>query len=335
MLMARERGLGGLEMVRGPAAPATASQARLLVVILNYNGIGDTLACLASLRHQTFVPSVLVIDNASRDDDLSPIASGFPDVEVIRLDRNLGWAGGNNVGLRLGLERGFQNICLLNNDTVLAPDAMAELLAAAEAVRSTMGAPGLLHPMIHDFDNASRAQLDPGPEPATPEPAARVLAARHDVVEFDWAYGACLLIPAALARRIGLLDERFFLQLEEQDYFHRAAAAGMRSYCARRSRVLHKESISFGGRVTPAKTYYQVRNTLLLSEKHHSMTAAWAALRRLVWALRHQASAARPRAASGFGFARWMLSADPLARAARHGVRDYLLRRFGQRRIAS
>jgi hypothetical protein len=64
------------------------------------------------------------------------------------------------------------------------------------------------------------------------------------------------------------------------------------------------------------------------------MAVAWAALRRLVWALRHQASAAWPCAASGFGFARWMLSADPLARAAREGVRDYFLRRFGQRRAA-
>ena len=322
-------GVGGLDMVRGPASSAIAAPARLLVVVLNYNGIADTLACLASLRAQTVPASVLVIDNASRADDFSPIAADFPDVEIVRLDQNLGWAGGNNVGLRLGLARGFDQICLLNNDTVLAPDALAELLAAADAV----GAPCLLHPTIHDFADSSHPQLDPGPVPANPAPAARALAARHEVVEIDWAYGACLLVPAALARR-ELLDERFFLQLEEQDYFHRAAKLGMRSYCARRARVLHKESVSFGGRTTPSKTYYQVRNTLLLAEKHHSPAAAWTGLRRLLWALRHQASAVQPRAASGLGFARFMLSADPLARAARQGVRDYFLRRFGQRRVA-
>jgi hypothetical protein len=85
MLMAREHGLGGLYMVRDPAAPATPFQARLLVVILNYNGIVDTLACLASLRAQTVAHSTMVIDNASRDDDLSPIASRFPEVEVVRI----------------------------------------------------------------------------------------------------------------------------------------------------------------------------------------------------------------------------------------------------------
>jgi GT2 family glycosyltransferase len=311
-----------------PPAPV----GRPLVVVLNYNGIADTLACLASLRAQTCRASVLVIDNASRADDFSRLQADFPEVELLRLPRNLGWAGGNNVGLRLGLARGFDTICLLNNDTVLAPDALAELVAAAGVVDP----PGLLHPMIHDFDDSARAQLDPGPVPSNPDPAMRALAARHEVVEINWAYGACLLLPASVVRAVGLLDERFFLQLEEEDYLRRAEALGMRSYCARRARVLHKESISFGGRVTPGKTYYQVRNSLLLAEKHAATPAGlFRALRRLWWALRHQARAADPRAASGPGFVRWLLSADPLARAARQGVGDYARRRFGPRRAAA
>ena len=311
----------------GAAQPVPART--LLVVVLNYNGIDDTLACLASLRAQTCAGlATLVIDNGSRADDLGRIAAGFPEVEVIALGENRGWAGGNNVGLRLGLERGFMSICLLNNDTVLRADALAELLAAAAAV----GAPCLLHPMIHDFDDPARPQLAPGPATATPDAAARRLAERHEVVEITWAYGACLLVPAALARRVGLLDERFFLQLEEQDYYCRARALGMRSYCARRARILHKESASFGGRMTPTKTYYQVRNTLLLAEKHaRTPRGVWHGLRRLLWALRHQARAADPAAASVVGFLRWLLSADAAARATRQGVADYARRRFGRR----
>jgi GT2 family glycosyltransferase len=328
-----------LDEGHGPAAPAEQAARspqgparKLLVIVLNYNGIADTLDCLDSLRAQSCAGmATLVIDNGSRNDDLGRIAAGFPDVEVIALGENRGWAGGNNVGLRLGLERGFEYMLLLNNDTVLRADALQEMLAAAAAV----GAPCLLHPVIHDFDDASRPQLLPGPAPATPDAAARRLAERHEVVEIDWAYGACLLIPAALARRIGLLDERFFLQLEEQDYFRRAVAAGMHSYCALRARILHKESVSFGGRVTPNKTYYQVRNSLLLAEKHEaSVFGVLRALRQLGWALRHQARAVRPSAASRAGFLRWLGSGDAVARAVRQGVFDYLRRRFGARRVA-
>jgi GT2 family glycosyltransferase len=317
----------------GQAAPFPAGPVRnVLVVVLNYNGIADTLDCLESLRAQTCAGlAVLVIDNGSRADDLGRIAARFPDVEVIALGENRGWAGGNNVGLRLGLERGFAYMLLLNNDTVLRADALAEMLAAAAAV----GQPCLLHPVIHDFDDARHPQLLPGPAPATPDATARRLAEQHEVVQFDWAYGACLLIPAALARRIGLLDERFFLQLEEQDYYLRARAGGMRSYCALRARILHKESVSFGGRRTPNKTYYQVRNSLLLAEKHEaSFASVLRALRQLVWALRHQAGAVRPWAASRAGFLLWLCSAEPVARAVRQGVADYVFRRFGPRPVA-
>ena len=325
-------GLGTLGETRGPAVPAMALSGparRLLVVVLNYNGIADTLACLASLRAQTCGSfATLVIDNGSRADDLGRITADFPEVEVIALPENRGWAGGNNVGLRLALERGFTDVCLLNNDTVLQPDALAELLAAAAAV----GAPCLMQPVIRDFDDPTRAQLLPGPAPATPDVQARRLAELHDVVEISWAYGACLLLPEEMMRRVGLLDERFFLQLEEQDYFRRAARLGMRSYCARRSCILHKESVSFGGRVTATKTYYQIRNGLLLAEKHDATPAGMLrALRALLWTLRHQAGAA---ASSRAGFVRWLLSADDLARAARQGVRDYVARRFGPRPVS-
>ena len=313
--------------VRERAAPAVGTAgatAEMLVVILNYNTLADTLACLGSLAGQTWRDfDVLVIDNASRGDDAARIAEAFPAAEVLALPRNLGWAGGNNVGLRRALDedRGF--VCLLNSDTVLAPEALGELAAAARLV----AAPALLHPAIHFFDDPARPQLWPWADPAAP-PAARALAERHDIVPMNWAYGACLLLPTALVRRVGLLDERFFLQLEEQDYFRRAQAVGARGYCARRARILHKESVSFGGRLTPAKTYYQVRNRLLLAEKHDFGPRGMArALREVFWELRN-----RSGAPSRLGFFRWLVSADPFAQAARQGFFHYATRRFGPRR---
>lgn len=304
--------------------------ARLLIVILNFNGIDDTLACLQSLQMQTCRGfATLVIDNGSRNDDLGSIAAQFPDVEVVALPDNLGWAGGNNVGLRMAIARGFAYVCLLNNDTVLDPTAIAELLAAA----AVLGRPFLLHPAIAYFDDPSKWQLYPSPgNVAAPTTTGQ---AQHDIVDMDWAYGACLMLPETVLSSVGLLDERFFLQLEETDYFRRAQALGVRSYCARRARILHRESASFGGRITPDKTYYQVRNTFLLAEKHSPTVGGFLrAARQLAWALYNTAASSGTRLTGWPGFVRWLLSANPLACAARQGGRDYCLRRFGRRRPA-
>ena len=101
----------------GQASPATVS-----VVVLNWNGREDTLACLQSLRGIDY-PSfkIHVVDNASSDDSVSSIRAAFPEVEIICSARNLGYAGGNNLGIRRALEVGAQYILLLNNDTVVPP----------------------------------------------------------------------------------------------------------------------------------------------------------------------------------------------------------------------
>ncbi len=314
------------QMLPEPTMPSAAE--RVLVVVLNFNGMDDTLGCLASLRGQDWVGlDVLVIDNGSATDETARIVAAFPEVEVIVEPENLGWAGGNNVGLRRALAGGYGYVCLLNNDTVLGHAAIGEMVAAAGVI----AAPCLVHPVIHYFDDPGTAQLFPG-LPVGADAAAQARAEIAGIVEMDHAYGACLLMPVGLPRAIGLLDERFFLQLEEEDFFQRARRAGFGAFCAWRARMLHKESASFGGRVTAAKTYYQVRNTFLLAEKHARGMGDFAGrLKRLLWALFQRFHGLDPTMTSWGGFARRMLSGDAHARAARQGVADYLLRRFGRR----
>jgi GT2 family glycosyltransferase len=312
--------------------PTSASAAAdVLVVILNFNGLADTLACLESLYRQTWQDfAVMVIDNASRADDLSAIARRFPSVEIVALPENRGWAGGNNVGLQRALDHGFDFVCLLNNDTLLGETAFAELMQAARVI----GAPSLLHPAIFYFDEPQRAQLWPTP-PDSPDAAIRLLRSEHDIVEMNWAYGACLVLPAPLLRRVGLLDERFFLQLEEQDYYRRAVAAGFASYCARRARILHKESASFGGQTTPTKIYYLARNTLLFAEKHKAtLLALPRTFYDLLGTLQNRARATGIDVETWPALLRWFFSAEPLARAAREGIGDYFARRFGPRPLS-
>src|SRR5436190_7401977 len=103
------------------------------VIVLNWNGRDDTLACLeslAGLNYDNF--QVMVVDNGSTDGSVGAIRPRFPGVEIIETGRNLGFAEGNNVGIRLALDRGMDYVFLLNNDTVVDPSLLSELVAAAE-----------------------------------------------------------------------------------------------------------------------------------------------------------------------------------------------------------
>jgi GT2 family glycosyltransferase len=319
--------MSSLTLPEGGDVTGTAP-GRVLVVILNFNGVSDTLACLESLSRQTYSDiQVLVIDNGSREPEAIFVRHHFPGFEVLATATNLGWAGGNNIGIRAAIERGAEYICLLNNDTVLDPTALEELLIAAAII----GEPCLLHPSIAYFEGGVEWQLNPE-SPTSVFSSIREYDPATGIIEMDYAYGACLMFPTLLAQQIGLLDERLFLQLEETDYFIRAAAVGVRSACARRARIRHRESASFSGRVTPDKTYYQIRNGLLLAVKHRrTLAGCLSAMRDLIWSLHGKALARQPGLRGWRRFALWLISADPFARAARDGIRDFLRGRFGPR----
>jgi GT2 family glycosyltransferase len=148
--------------------------------------------------------------------------------------------------------------------------------------------------------------------------------------EIDFAYGACLMIPVEVFHRIGAFDERFFLQLEETDFWLRARKVGIRSLCDVRARITHAESRSFGARMTPAKLYYIARNTLLLAEKHQrSPAGAWQALRQVYWMIANAASG-KTHGSQKIPPLQWAVSRNPSLMAVRAGFRDYLLRHFGR-----
>lgn len=281
---------------------------RTALIVLSYNHVPDTVECLQSIyRSKPAAADVIVVDNASANGTVAELLRAFPDIEIIELKRNMGWAGGNNVGIQAALERGYGLICLINNDLVFCADAVDRLLSFASNMP-----PCLLHPSIYYYNEPEKAQLDPSMETVLPPE-------QDHLYVLDFAYGACLTIHAEIFHAIGLIDERFFLQLEETDFYLRAAKAGFRSLCCTNARVLHKESVSLGGRHSPTKTYYTVRNSLLLAEKHAT------GLRRFIWTLWSLAG----DKASTARFLRWFCSHDDRAVAARAGIRDYALRRFG------
>ncbi len=122
------------------------------IIILNWNGGEETLACLASLRAATYPAHVLVVDNGSQDDSLAQIAAGFPEVAVLPLGSNHGFSAGVNRGIELALARGAEYVLLLNNDSRPAEDMLARLVDFAEA----QPACGLVSPSIYQVDRPER-----------------------------------------------------------------------------------------------------------------------------------------------------------------------------------
>jgi GT2 family glycosyltransferase len=293
--------------------------ASVVIVVLNWNGRDDTLACLDSLREVVKDNvGVLVVDNGSTDGSVPAIRAAHSDVELIETGRNLGYAGGNNVGIGRAVAGGADFVLVLNNDTTCAPDMVDRLLdAAARHPRAGMLCPRILY--MHEpervwFDGA-RWKTDaltfgfPGKDRLASELPA-------DDHETDFACGAALFVRAEVVREVGAFDERFFLVWEESDWCYRARKAGWSSLVVPAAKVWHKVGASFGSEASPLRTYFSARN-------------------KLVWLQRHGAVRERLRAVAAAArtcVPRWQPAGGntPLVRRLVWAARDWLLAAAGR-----
>jgi GT2 family glycosyltransferase len=241
------------------------------IVVVNYNGLDDTVRCLRSLAGQTRPARVVLVDNASATDPTAELAREFPAVDFVRNAVNGGWAGGNNSGIRHALERGAGLVVLLNNDTVVAADFVARLQAAAAAHTVF----GVLGPVIRFLDPPHEVMTDGVVFNAVARPGffhrkevPLVDAEVPAVTEVDIVNGCCMLVRAEVFAKVGLIDERFFLVHEESDFCLRARRAGFRLGVLGEALVWHKGSSAFGRTGKRLQRYYDTRNLCLLLGKH-------------------------------------------------------------------
>jgi GT2 family glycosyltransferase len=241
------------------------------VVPVNFNGLEDTRQCLRSLARLAPAANVVVVDNASADDPTAVLAAEFPWAHVVRNRVNGGWSGGNNAGIRYALARGAEYVVLLNNDTVVRPDLVGRLLAAAAAHPEY----GVIGPVIRYMDEPDAVMTDgtvfnpPGyPGFFRREPVPERPADPPAVVPVDIVNGCCMMVRAAVFRRVGLIDDRFFLIHEESDFCLRAAGAGWACGVLAEALVWHKGSSAFKRSGKRWQRYYDARNLGLLLSKH-------------------------------------------------------------------
>lgn len=242
------------------------------IILINWNGYQNTIECVESCRKLTY-PNfrILIVDNGSTDGSEAVLREQFPDIELIQAGANLGFAGGNNAGIRYALEQGADFVWLLNNDTTVDADALSALVHIAEGDKTV----GMIGSKIVYYDNPQRiwfagAVLDPQ---RPYRPYHRGLneedRGQYDVVcETGYITGCSLLARKEMIAAVGLLDDGLFLYFEDADWSARARAAGWKQVYCSDSLVYHKVSLSIGGAASPTLIYYTARN-LLYFVKHN------------------------------------------------------------------
>jgi GT2 family glycosyltransferase len=232
--------------------------------ILNWNQKDLTCECLESLAQLDY-PSyeIVVVDNGSQDDEATVIRGRFPAVRVFENERNLGFAEGNNVAIRYALEQGADYVFLLNNDTVVDQQMLRRLIKVAESDERI----GIVGPKISYFD-----------EPQTIWSAGGILRSRRkpvllgldevdngqfdDLREVDWVTGCALLMKSSVARQIGLIDSRFFIYYEENDWCYRTQRVGYKVFYVPEAHMWHKIRPRHQA-LSPRHVYLMTRNRLL------------------------------------------------------------------------
>ena len=270
---------------------------KVLVTLVNFNGLKDTLACLESLdkvRVQDFELSVVVVDNASQEIFKTEKKYEKFKLKIIRSEQNLGFAGGQNLGIRYGLENGIDYFVVLNNDVLLDKDFLVELLRTFDENKDC----GIVSPKIYfargfEFHKERYKEDEKGKVIwyaggrmdwknviASHQGVDEVDKGQFDKLEeTDYASGCCEMIKREVLEKAGLFDEKYFLYYEDNDLSQRVKKAGFDIYYQPKAVIWHLNAGSTGGSGSSLHDYYITRNRMLFGFKFTSFQTKLALFR--------------------------------------------------------
>lgn len=302
-----------------------SSAPKIFIIILNWNGGKDTLECLRSVGKIDYPEfEIVVVDNGSTDGSPGAIHETFREVTLLETGQNLGYAEGNNVGIRHALAGGAEYILLLNNDTVVDAQLVSQLVEAA-AKHPTAG---IYQPKIYFCSDPKRIWFSatrwvPSEGVFTREQEGEIDQGENGQVRpTDYACGCSLFFHTEVARRVGLFDPRFFLCWEEIDWCYRARRHGYRCLFVPSAKVWHKVSSSLGGTESPMWMYFNFRNQLIWGKRHLPKDEWSRVFRRSILILRRSARRVLGRSLRG-------RPTDLRDLVFIQAGLDYLLRRYG------
>ena len=269
---------------------------KVSVIILNYNGLANTLDCLNSLKKcQTQGNQVdfIVIDNNSSDGSKKVLGT-LDNIHLIPNPQNLGYTGGNNTGIRYALRSKPDLILILNNDTLADKNLIVNLINAAR--NADIISPKIYFAKNFEFhkDRYKKDELGRVIWYAGGKIDWSNVIGRHAGVDevdknqydtrspVDFATGACMLIKRQVFEKIGLFDEKYFLYLEDMDFCVRAQKAHFKIIFEPKAILWHKNAGSVGGSGSDLQDYFITRNRLLFAVKFARLKTKIAVFRQVL-----------------------------------------------------
>lgn len=244
------------------------------IITVNYNSWQDTCEMIASFQqHETYPYEVIVVDNASQGDDAERIAVLHSEVTLVRSDRNLGFAGGNNLGYQYAKGK---YLFFLNNDVLLQGPVLQPLVQ-----RLQDKCIGGLSPMIRfsyppfEVQYYGHQKMSPITLKHTTPPYDVLHPEKYLVDrEVEVMHGAAMMLRRDVIERIGVMTEVYFLFYEEFDWSYEILKKGYRIWYEPASVVFHKEGKSIGN-ITPLRIYYLSRARLLFARRQLKGIRKW------------------------------------------------------------
>ncbi|TFV95688.1 glycosyltransferase family 2 protein [Algoriphagus kandeliae] len=248
------------------------------IILVNWNGLIFTRACLKSLQSLDYTAfEIFVVDNGSENPEGAQLKEEFPHIHLLETGKNLGFSGGNNVGIRKALELGFSHILLLNNDTEVEAGFLGNMMHQFSHNPKL----GILQPLIC-FLHEKQKIWGAGGKWQKLLGRAITLGDRKNIQsyspkteELDWATGCCMLIKREAILEAGLLNEQYFAYFEDVEWSLRIRKQGFEIALVPEARIYHEAGGSSKkkhdeGVLSPRVFYYHVRNQLFLLRSSNS-----------------------------------------------------------------
>lgn len=242
------------------------------IIILNWNGIDDTRTCLHSLRKISYTNfNVLVVDNGSSLNESKKLKTEFPEIDVLRLKKNFGFALGNVLGIRKLRNKSYDYLLYLNNDTIVTKNFLEKLVHFSEKNHEV----GIVGPAIYyarkqshlwsaggiiDFNNGIFRNIQKLKKTKPLEPYS-----------VDYINGCCLLMKKSLVEDCGSFDSDYFAYVEDVDLNARVHKLGFTSACVPSSKIFHSVSSASGGEGNLFKERLMTRNILFFIRKNYKL----------------------------------------------------------------